>query len=110
MLTTKRAELVGDVTSMEGSALRGGESGSLSHLPQHMADQGSDAYDQSLALDLAASQRGLLQEIDDALERIDEKRYGICERLGKPINKERLKNTPWARFSIEAARELERLG
>ncbi|MCA9312407.1 MAG: TraR/DksA family transcriptional regulator, partial [Phycisphaerales bacterium] len=63
-----------------------------------------------LALDLAASQRSLLKEIDAALVRIEKKTYGICERLGKPINPERLKNTPWARFSIEAARELERNG
>lgn len=110
MLVLKRAEIIGDVASMESSALRGGESGSLSHLPQHMADQGSDAYDQSLALDLAASQRSLLKEIDAAIARIDNKTYGICELHGKPINKERLKNTPWARFSIEAARELERNG
>src|SRR5690606_37373601 len=92
--------------SMESEALSGG-SGSLSHLPQHMADQGSDTYDQSLALDLAASQRSLLREIDDAIERIDNGTYGICEMLGKPISAERLEHTPWARFSIEAARRIE---
>jgi RNA polymerase-binding protein DksA len=107
ILIDKRRQLVGDVTSMETEALSGG-SGSLSHLPQHMADQGSDTYDQSLALDLAASQRTLLKEIDDAIERIDTGVYGICESLGKPISAERLEHTPWARFSIEAARQLER--
>lgn len=106
MLLEKRAQLVGDVTSMEREAL-GGDGGSLSHLPQHMADQGSDTFEQSLNLDLAASQRGLLREIDDALERIQNNTYGICELLGKPIKIERLRNTPWARFSIEAARQLE---
>jgi RNA polymerase-binding transcription factor DksA len=106
MLLEKRAQLVGDVTSMEKEAL-GGDGGSLSHLPQHMADQGSDTFEQSLNLDLAASQRGLLREIDDALDRIVKNTYGICELLGKPIKIERLRNTPWARFSIEAARQLE---
>lgn len=106
MLLEKRAQLVGDVTSMENEAL-GGDGGSLSHLPQHMADQGSDTFEQSLNLDLAASQRGLLKEIDDALERMEKNVYGICELLGKPIKIERLRNTPWARFSIEAARLLE---
>jgi DnaK suppressor protein len=107
LLIVKRRQLLGDVTSMENEAL-GGNGGSLSHLPQHMADQGSDTFDQSLNLDLAASQRGLLKEIDDALDRIDANLYGICELLGKPIKLERLRNTPWARFSIEAAREIEK--
>lgn len=108
VLRIKRAQLVGDVTAMENEALFGGGSGSLSHLPQHMADQGSDTYDQSLALDLAASQRTLLKEIDDALARIEEGTFGICEMLGTPIAAERLEETPWARFSIEAARRIER--
>ena len=107
ILLEKRAQLVGDVTSMENEALGGGDGGSLSHLPQHMADQGSDTFEQSLNLDLAASQRNLLKEIDDALGRIVANTYGICELLGKPIKIERLRNTPWARFSIEAARQLE---
>lgn len=107
VLLLKRGQLVGDVTSMESEALTGG-SGSLSHLPQHMADQGSDTYDQSLALDLAASQRGLLKEIDEALARIEAGTYGICDMLGTAIAPERLEETPWARYSIEAARRLER--
>ncbi|MBL0927006.1 MAG: TraR/DksA family transcriptional regulator [Phycisphaerales bacterium] len=108
MLLVKRAQIAGDVNSMESEALTGG-SGSLSHLPQHTADQGSDTYDQTLNLDLAAQQRKLLREIDDALTRIDAGTYGICELLGRPIGEERLRYTPWARHSIEAARQLERM-
>jgi len=107
ILLRKRAELVGDIATMENEALMG-SSGSLSHLPQHMAEQGSDAYGQSLSLDLAAADRRLIKEIDDALARIDQGTYGICELTGKPIKAERLEELPWARYSIEAARELER--
>lgn len=107
MLLTKRRQIEGDVNAMESEALSGG-GGALSHLPQHMADQGTDTFDQSLALDLAASQRGLLKEIDDALARIEAGTYGICEEMGKPIGVERLRHTPWARFCIEAARLHER--
>ena len=110
ILRLKRAQVTGDVTDMETEALIGRGSGSLSKLPQHMADAGSDTYDQSLNLDLAAGQRKLLKEIDDALMRIENKTYGICELLGKPISKERLENTPWARYSIEGARRKEMLG
>lgn len=107
MLLTKRRQIEGDVNAMESEAL-GGSSGSLSHMPQHMADQGTDTFDQSLALDLAASQRGLLREIDAALARIEAGTFGICEEMGKPISVERLRHTPWARFCIEAARQHER--
>ena len=110
ILLAKRAQLVGDVSSMESEALTGGVGGSLSHLPQHMADQGTDTFDQALALDLVASQRGLVKEIDDALARIANGTFGICEELGKAITTERLKHTPWARYSIEAARQHERAG
>jgi RNA polymerase-binding protein DksA len=109
ILLRKRAELVGDVSSMETEALMG-QSGSLSHLPQHMAEQGSDAYGQSLSLDIAAGNRRLIKEIDDALQRIENGTYGVCELTGKPIKAERLEELPWARYSIEAARELERRG
>ncbi|MBL8990759.1 MAG: TraR/DksA C4-type zinc finger protein, partial [Phycisphaerae bacterium] len=103
----KRSDLVGDVSRMEGEALRG-NSGSLSHTPQHIAEQGSEAYEQSLALDLASVDRTLIREIDDALKRIDDGTFGICQLSGKPISKERLEELPWTRYSIEAAREHER--
>lgn len=106
ILLEKRRELFGDVSIMEKEALKGG-SGALSSLPQHMAEQGSDAYDQSLSLDLAAADRRLIKEIDDALERINNGVYGLCERTKKPIRIERLEELPWARYSIEAARQLE---
>ena len=108
LLIRKRAELVGDVSTMEKEALRG-ETGSLSNVPSHMAEQGSDASEQSLSLDLAAADRKLIREIDDALNRIADGTYGVCELTGKPIKNERLEELPWARHSIEAARELERL-
>lgn len=107
ILRRKRAELVGDISNMEEEALRQ-NSGSLSNVPQHMAEQGTDTYDQGLSLDLAAVDRNLLREINDALTRIEQGTYGICERTGTPIKAERLQEIPWARYSIEAAREMER--
>lgn len=107
MLLRKRAELLGDIHHMEEEALRS-QSGALSNTPQHIAEQGSETYEQSLQLDLAAVDRKLLKEIDDAVARIDAGTYGICEFSGKPIKTDRLEELPWARFTIEAQRELER--
>ena len=107
ILLDKRSELIGDINNMEEEALRQ-NSGSLSTLPQHMAEQGSDTFDQSLSLDLAQVDRHLLKEIEAALVRIELGTYGVCERTGKRISAERLAELPWARYSIEAAREMER--
>lgn len=107
ILLAKRAELVGDISNMEDEALRG-NSGSLSSLPQHMAEQGSDTFDQSLSLDLAQVDRNLIKEIDEALTRIDDGTYGVCLRTGQRISPERLGELPWAKYSIEAQREMER--
>ncbi len=107
ILLVKRNELIGDVTNMEDEALRQ-NSGSLSNLPEKMGEQGSDACDQSLSLDLAQVDRNLIKEIEEALKRIDDGSYGVCLRTGKRISAERLAEVPWAKYSIEAAREMEK--
>ena len=106
-LLAKRAQVLNEVAGLEGDALTSGGSGNLSHTPQHMADAGSDAADQTISLDLAAAERNLIREIDAALQRIRDGVFGLCLATGKPIRKERLAELPWARYSIDAARQLE---
>lgn len=109
MLFAKRRELVGDMYSMEREALqRSGEN--LSNLPIHMADMGTDNYEQEFTLGLMEKDRQLLREINQALSKIMDGRYGICEGTGKPISKARLEVQPWAKYSIEHARKLENRG
>jgi RNA polymerase-binding protein DksA len=109
LLLAKRRELVGDMSSMEREALQSGDSG-LSTLPIHMADMGTDNYEQEFTLGLVEKDRNLLREINHALAKIQNGTYGICEGNGKPIAKVRLEAQPWARFSIEFARMQERGG
>ncbi len=108
LLLAKRRELLGDVHSMEEEALRSGGGSNLSNLPIHMADMGTDNYEQEFTLGLVAKDRELLREINVALGKIMDGTYGICEGTGKPISKARLEAKPWARFSIEYARQLEK--
>jgi DnaK suppressor protein len=109
MLLAKRRELVGDMRSMESEALqRSGEN--LSNLPLHMADMGTDNYEQEFTLGLMEKDRQLLREINQALSKIMDGRYGICEGTGKIISKARLEVQPWAKYSIEHARKLENRG
>ncbi len=110
LLLAKRKEIIGNVNEMEGEALKKSRldaSGDLSSMPIHMADLGTDNYDQEFAIELMDSERKLLNEIDDALRRIEESKYGICEGTGKAIARARLDAKPWARYSVEYARMLE---
>ena len=110
ILLAKRAELVGDVDHMTSEALRDsqpGGLGSLSKVPIHMADVGSDNWEQEFTLGLVANERQRLKEIDAALQRIADHTYGICESTHKPIGKQRLRAKPWARYCIASAREKE---
>jgi RNA polymerase-binding transcription factor DksA len=76
----------------------------------HMADAGTDNYDRDWALSMLSSEQNAVYEIDEAMDRIRNRRYGICELTGKPIEPERLQAIPWTRFSAEAERELEKNG
>lgn len=106
ILEEKRDELSGAVSDLDVQTQRTGSSETSKS--QALDDQGSEAADQALSLDLVAAERRLLSEIIAAIRRIDEGTYGICELTGKPIRVERLEELPWTRYSIDAARELER--
>ena len=73
-----------------------------------MADIGTDNFEQEFALGLMDGERKLLVEIRDALIRITEGVYGICEGTDKPITKARLNANPWARYCIEYANMVEK--
>ncbi len=111
MLLEKRREILASVNEFEDEALgksRLDATGDLSSMPIHMADLGTDNYEQEFALGLLDSERRLLREIDDALGRIEQRKYGVCEGTGNQIPKARLEAQPWARYCIEYARMLEK--
>lgn len=109
MLLAKRRELLGDMGALsdEARSNRQDAAGDLSLMPNHMADLGSDNWEQEFTLGLLENQRQILREIDEALERIDNGTYGICLGTGKAITKARLRAKPWAKYCIEYARLLE---
>jgi RNA polymerase-binding protein DksA len=104
LLLAKRAQLVGDVSTLQSQALsanRQDAAGDLSSMPIHMADLGSDNYEKEFTLGLIESERTLLREIDAALARIEDGTYGVCEATGRPIGKARLKAQPWVKYCYE---------
>jgi len=110
LLLSKRRELIGDMSSMEREALRTGGGSNLSNLPIHMADMGTDNYEQEFTLGLVQKDRDLLKEINLALSKMQNGTYGYCEGTGEPILKERLEFQPWAKYSVEYQKKLERHG
>ena len=109
-LESLRARLRGDVTTMADAALRktrSEASGDLSSMPIHMADIGSDAYEQEFTLSLMATEEDTLVLVEEALERIRARRYGLCEECGNAIAKKRLEAIPFAATCIRCAEKLE---
>ena len=101
LLLVKRAELIGDVTTLRDEALKTDSGGDSSHMPIHMAELGTDNFEQELTLGLIESEHALLKEIDEALLRIENGSYGICAATNKSIGAARLKAKPWAKYCYE---------
>jgi DnaK suppressor protein len=109
-LLALRARLDGDIDHLAEEALRKNQreaSGNLSSMPIHMADIGTDNFEQEFTLSLLQNQEQSLAEIADALERINQGTFGRCEECGTHIPKVRLSALPYARHCVECARKLE---
>lgn len=65
-------------------------------------DDGTSTVESERLYTMASRQRKLIQHLENARLRIQNKVYGICRETGKLISKERLKAVPHATLSIEA--------
>jgi RNA polymerase-binding transcription factor DksA len=112
-LEAMRARLRGDVTTMAEAALRktrSEASGDLSSMPIHMADIGSDAWEQEFTLSLMATEEETLDLVEQALGRIRSRTYGVCEECEGVIAKKRLEAIPFAPLCIRCAEKMENGG
>jgi RNA polymerase-binding protein DksA len=110
MLLEKRRSLLGDVDGLRAEISGNADVGNNMHHPDSeddVAGFSSDSYELEMTVGLLASEREMLQEINEALGRMRNGTYGICEATGRPIRKARLEARPWARYCIEYAREME---
>lgn len=105
-----RARLVGDVNGMADAALkktRSESSGDLSSMPIHMADLGTDNFEQEFTLSLMQNEEEALGEIESALERIEEGTYGACVECSGVIPKTRLQAIPYTPHCVKCASKLQ---
>jgi RNA polymerase-binding transcription factor DksA len=100
----------GDLSDLEEEALRavGGEaSGGLSNVPIHLGDLGTDNFEEEVNLGLLENEQQILQEIGDALTRIEQGTFGRCEECQQEIPRERLEAVPYARYCLRHAKEFQ---
>jgi len=83
-------------------------SGDISGYTYHMADVATDTYDREFSLGLASNDREILYELDDALKKIDEGTFGICEECKSLITKIRLRAVPYARLCVKCQKGKEK--
>jgi len=105
-----RGRLRGDVNAMADAALnktRSEASGDLSSMPIHMADVGSDNFEQEFTLSLMENEEDALAQIDAALERIEDGVYGSCIECEARIPKARLNAIPYTPYCVKCAGKLE---
>jgi RNA polymerase-binding protein DksA len=105
-----RARLKGDLQQMTDHTLNGHSrdgSGNLSSVPLHLADLGSENFDQEFTLGLIENEQETLDQIGSALARIDGGTFGLCQACGEGIARARLQALPYATHCINCARRLE---
>jgi len=104
LLLERRARIMESVSALEEEALK---SAGQDFSVDHMADHGSDNFEQDLTLSLVEGEHKELIEIGAALERLDNGVYGLCEGTGESIGLERLDAIPYTRYTIEYQRKVE---
>ena len=105
-----RSRLRGDVNTMADATLkktRSEANGDLSSMPIHMADIGSDNFEQEFTLSLMQSEGVTLEEVERALERIEDKQFSVCTECERQIKKSRLNAIPYTPYCIKCAEMLE---
>lgn len=97
-----RRELAGEVTSLREEGLTLGTDGT-----QDVADDAANTYARQMLLGMSERERGVLREIDAALDRIDDGAFGTCDDCGEKIGEARLKALPYATLCVECKAERE---
>jgi len=104
-----RDELVDAMSGMTRDTIRNAPEGSeASGSGMHQGDAGSDAYDRDFALSVLAKEQDALYEIEQALRRIKQGCYGVCELSGEKIPQPRLEAIPFARLTVQCQAQWEK--
>lgn len=110
LLLRQRELICEDINSIEQEAATGSYregTGELSNVPVHLADISAESYEQEFAVGLLQNKGEVAALIDEALRKIEEGTYGICEICGEAIKKSRLQAIPYAQYCIRCQKRVE---
>ena len=103
ILLKEREQIIGEVKQIDESSKEIGQDGI-----QDIGDEAATIYNKQLLLSLNENERLRLQEVDEALDRIENGTYGICEECGGPISLKRLEVRPVAKYCVPCLTKLEK--
>lgn len=101
-LLEERRRLLEQMDRLDENEYRGAGYGN------HMADDGTETFEQSKGVSLRRNESVLLEDVEYALRKFDQGTYGICENCGAPIDRARLKALPYALYCLECKNRFER--
>ena len=103
VLLKEREEIIGGVKQIFESSKEIGQDGI-----QDIGDEAANIYNKQILLSLNENERLRLQEVDEALDRIENGTYGVCEECGGPIGLKRLEVRPIAKYCVPCKTKLEK--
>lgn len=107
LLLDKRHEAEEELENIQSNItnLNQADDADYSSVAHHMGDVGSDIEEENTNYVLLERTKKYIEQINEALGRIENKTYGICKATGKPISKGRLEAVPHTRYSVEAKKK-----
>ena len=103
ILLKEREKIIGDVKQMDESSKEMGQDGI-----QDIGDEAATIYNKQILLTLNENERMRLRELDEALDRIENGTYGVCEECGEPIGLKRLEVRTVAKYCVPCLTKLEK--
>ena len=103
-LLKEREEIIGEVKQIHESSREMGQDGI-----QDIGDEAANIYNKQILLSLSENERLRLQEMDEALDRMENGTYGTCEECGGPIGLKRLEVRPIAIYCVPCKTKLEKI-
>ena len=111
IILKRKEEILDDIKHISEDTLKKSPkeaSGDISGYTFHMADVATDTYDREFSMGIASNDRKFLYELDDALKKIEEGTFGVCEDCKSLISKTRLKAVPQARHCVKCQEKREK--
>jgi len=108
LLYEKREELLRDIAGLTEAHPKPVGPEEASEGPQDFEEAAVDAVEMEQERAVLLNDQALLQEVDNALARIDDGTYGRCIVCGQPIPQQRLEAIPWAARCVKDETEFER--